>query len=81
MSSEGTNPIIPNIWDIALVSLGLLAVALFILTIVSIVRSKISPTMKLVCALLVLAMPFLGCIVWFASKRSLERSVSANQLG
>lgn len=72
-----TNPIVPSIWDITLLSLVALALVLFIVALVSIVRSSISPTMKLICALLVLAMPLLGCVVWFAGKKSLERSVAS----
>lgn len=70
------NPIVPSGWDAALWVILLLALVLMVVTWLSIARSEISRTMKLVCALLVLAMPLVGSIVWFAGKKSLERSVN-----
>lgn len=76
MGSGGINPIIPSWWDLGLFGAGVLALVLFIVALVSIVRSRLTRTMKLLCALLVLAMPFLGSIVWFASRKSLEGSLN-----
>lgn len=81
MDPGATNPIVPTWWDFSFGALGVLAVAVFVLALVSIVRSRISLTMKLICGLLVLAMPFIGSLVWFSSKKSLERSVAPPPIG
>jgi hypothetical protein len=71
-----TNPIVPIWWDPGLVLLAVATLLWFVVTLVSIARSRLTVPLKLVCALLALAMPIIGGIVWFASRKTLERSVS-----
>ena len=64
--AEGTNPVVPAGWELAIQSIGVLYVGFVIVAVFSLARNKtLTPAVKFLCLLGILAFPFLGPAAWF----------------
>ncbi|NYE94947.1 cytochrome bd-type quinol oxidase subunit 1 [Psychromicrobium silvestre] len=75
---EEANPIVPGFFDLGLVVLGILFLALVIWALVSIFRSTESSAGKLLWALVVLALPLLGSAAWLIGRYLQRRQATVD---
>lgn len=64
--AEGSNPLVPQIWSLLVLGIGLLIVVVLVAALIGIARSgQLTSTAKAVWVLVVLAFPVLGPVAWF----------------
>ncbi len=66
LTTQGSNPLIPNHWEFTVLGIGLLVLLLFAAVLVDIARARhLSGLAKAVWVLIALAFPLLGPVLWF----------------
>lgn len=68
--ARGSNPIIPNQWELTILGIGVLALVLFVVVIIDIARSRhITGLARAVWLLVVLVFPLVGPLLWLSIGR------------
>ncbi len=69
-AEDNLNPVIPNAWELTVQGVGVLAVTIVVVALISIARSRhLTSTAQAVWVLIVLAFPVLGPASWFVVGR------------
>ena len=76
----GANPTIPSVWEIYVLSLGVVLVSLVIVTVLSLAWTKnLAPATKLLWLLIILALPLMGPLGWLLCLYRIRRTGSASK--
>ena len=70
MATEGANPVIPDRWEFTVLGVGALVLLFLIVAVIDIARSRhLSGVAQAVWALVVLAFPVMGPVLWLVIGR------------